>query len=209
MSTQSMGTIKENINYILESQRNMGYHMPTIINSPASDKEIIEAERNIGMIFNDELKDLFKTINGIDIDGETPSGLTGIIPIHELLSLKGAISYSNNMDWNEHKEMYEIEYEFGSNLFPFIHDGAGNCYWVDLNEGTNNYGRLYWTNTFGDEPDYLFNSLTEFFEAVKIGYEKGIYTLDKEGYLNSDYKEWSKICHELDKSISYWNEYAN
>ena len=113
------------------------------------------------------------------------------------------------MDWNEHVEMYEIEYELGQKLFPFIHDGAGNCYWVDLNEGTKNFGRLYWTNTFGDEPDYLFNSLTEFFEAIKRGYEQGIYTLDEECYLNCDYKKWGEICHEMDKSIKHWKEYVN
>ena len=60
--------------------------------------------------------------------------LTGIIPIHDLLDLKGAIEYSKYMDWEDYVEMYEIEYELGHKLFPFIHDGAGNCYWVDLNE---------------------------------------------------------------------------
>jgi len=199
-------TIKENLSYIIESQKKMGYHMPSIINPPATNEEIKEAEEKIKMNFNDELIELFKTINGITLDGKTPSGLTGIIPIHDLLSLHAAIDYSSNMDWEQHIEMYEINYELGNKLFPFIHDGAGNCYWVDLNEGTKNHGRLYWTNTFGSDPDYLFNSLTGFFEAIKRGYEKEIFTREEDGHLNCDYQKWGEICHALNPTITYWKK---
>ena len=204
-----MGTIRENINYIISAQKDLGYHMPSIINPPATEKEIRIVEEKIGLKFNAALIELFGTVNGIQLDGKTPSGLTGIIPIYDLLSLNDAIDYYNEMNWDDHKDIYEIEYELGHQLFPFIHDGAGNCYWVDLNEGTDNYGKLYWTNTFGDRPDYLFNSLEFFFEAIKRGYERGIFSLDEEGYLNCQYKGWGVICHELDKSIAYWGKYVS
>jgi len=208
-----MGTIKENINYIIDYQKRIGYYMPKIVNPPASDKEIKKIEDELGMKFNNELKELFKTLNGIYLDYKTASGLTGIIPIHDLLDLKRATKYYRSMDWDMHWEFYydvfETEYKIGEKLFPFIHDGAGNCYWVDLNEGTKNYGRLYWTNTFGEEDGYLFNSVTDFFQAIKNGYEKGIFNLEEEGYLDCDYKKWGEICYELDKSNKYWKDYVN
>jgi len=203
-----MRKINDCIDFIVESQKMMGYHMPSIINDPATSREIKQAEQAIGIKFNDELKDLYLRLNGIHNDRKTPLGLTGIIPIYSLLSLKDAIDYASYMDWVEHKEMYQIESDLGHKLFPFIHDGAGNCYWVDLNEETPNFGKIYWTNTFGDPPDYLFNSLTDFFFAIQRGYADGIFFIDKDGYLNCDYDKWGIICHKLDTSIRYWKEWT-
>ncbi|MFB9864216.1 SMI1/KNR4 family protein [Rufibacter immobilis] len=205
----ALGKIREDITKIIEYQKEMGYHMPTIIQSPASQAKIKETEKKLDLKFNQELKELYLTINGVYLDGITPSGKTGIIPIHDLMDLDWSVEYYNSMDWQEHKEMYEIDYDLGEKLFPFITDGAGNSYWVDLNEETENYGRLYWTNTFGDQPDYLFNSLTDFFDAILKGYETKIFSLDSDGYLDCDYKKWGQICYRLDPSIPYWQEYVN
>ncbi|PHI18016.1 hypothetical protein CEQ90_20160 [Lewinellaceae bacterium SD302] len=204
-----MKKIRENINSIIKYQKELGYHMPNVLNPPANDKKIEQTEITLGLSFNKELVELFKTVNGIRQDGKTACGLTGIIPIHDLLDLDAAANYSNYMDWDEHIDIYELTYDFGHKMFPFIHDGAGNCYWVDLNEGTKNYGKLYWTNTFGDQPSYLFNSLTDFFEAIKIGYQQEIFILDEDGYLDCNYKKWGEICHSLDQSISYWKQYID
>lgn len=112
-----MGTIRENINYIISAQKDLGYHMPSIVNPPATKKEIRIAEHKIGLKFNVALIELFGTVNGIQLDGKTPSGLTGIIPIYDLLSLNDAIDYYNGMDWDDHKDIYEIEYELAINYF--------------------------------------------------------------------------------------------
>ncbi len=202
-----MNSIKESLKYIIEAQKNIGYPMPNFLKPGATDQEIEKAERETQMKFNDELRELFKSINGIRVRDEPPSGLTGIIPIHDLLGLKDAAGYSSLMDWENHELVYSPRLS-GHKFFPFLHDGGGNCYWVDLNKGSENHGRLYWTNTFGDEPGYLFNSLTDFFNAIKTGYKNGIFMLDEEGYLDCDYDQWGKICHDLDKSITYWKEYV-
>ena len=92
-------------------------------------------------------------------------------------------------------------------LFPFLEDGAGNCYWVDLNEGSNNYNRIYWTNTFGEDPDYLFESLTIMFQVISECYEKGIISLDEEGYLNSDNNLYYDIASKYNPNIKYWKNH--
>lgn len=209
IAEDTLGKIREDIASIIEYQKAMGYYMPNIVQPPATESKIRETEEKLGMKFNPELRELYLTINGVYLDGETPSGKTGIIPIHDLMDLDWSVNYYRDMNWKEYKEMYRINYELGEKLFPFINDGAGNCYWVDLNEGTKNYGRIYWTNTFGEEPDYLFNSLNDFFDAILKGYESKVFSLDEEGYLDCDYKKWGQICHEIAPSVEYWKMYVN
>lgn len=208
------GTLRDNIAFILQAQKDMGYHMPDIVQPPASDQEIAAVESTLQMPLNPELKALYKTINGISQDNQTPVGLTGIIPNHNLLSLNDAVGYYQAMDWPGYCHLrvnvLGIKKEkIGAKLFPFLHDGSGNCYWVDLNEGTKDYGRLYWTNTFGEEDDYLFDSLSEIFEAIKRGYKRGIFSLDDDGHLDCNYEQWFVICHEVNPSIKYWKSLAN
>jgi hypothetical protein len=62
-------------------------------------------------------------------------------------------------------------------------------YWVDLNDSSPQYGRIYWTSTFPSSPGYAFNSLKAMFETLAEAYEKGIFYLDNDGYLQTNYKE--------------------
>lgn len=204
-----MGKIKENITKIIEFQKRIGYYMPNIIQEPATVTKIKKTEEKLDLKFHPELKELYMTINGVHLDATTPLGKTGVIPLYTLMDLDWSEASYFSMVWHEHKKMYKMEYEPGEKLFPFINDGGGDCYWVDLNDESENYGRLYWTNNGGTQPDYLFNSLTEFFDAILTGYETNIFSLDSEGYLDCDYRSWGQICYKLDPSIPYWQEYIN
>ncbi|MFY9307770.1 MAG: SMI1/KNR4 family protein [Bacteroidia bacterium] len=132
-----------------------------------------------------------------------------MIPINSLIDIDSAIYYMKEMDWADYKELYEIDYDLGPKLFPFMMDGAGNFHWVDLNNGMENYGKVYWTNTFGESPTYLYNSLTDFFKAILQAYKTNVITIDPEGHLDCDYKTWGEICYKLDSTNKYWQEYAN
>ena len=78
-----------------------------------------------------------------------------------------------------------------------MEDGAGNCYWVDQNVGSKNYGEIFWTNTFGDNPDYQYISLTDFIEIILKAYESGIFFLDSDGYLDCDWERWETIENSI------------
>lgn len=62
--------------------------MINIIRPPATDKDISDAEQKLGFKFNNELKELYKFADGVDIDEVTPSGKTGLITIDNFLSLE-------------------------------------------------------------------------------------------------------------------------
>ncbi|SEI89819.1 Cell wall assembly regulator SMI1 [Myroides marinus] len=200
-----MKTIAESIQVIIEKQNELGYYMPKIINQPATDIQIKETEDKLGLKFNEELRELYAIANGVANDNITFSGLIGLIPIHVFMSLDDAIVYYNiGIDDTDYFENWENKFTPQKRLFPFLEDGAGNCYWVDLNPGTANENQIYWTNTFGEAPNYLYESLTNFLSTIAEGYETGVFMLDEENYLDMDYDRFDAISAKNNPYLDYW-----
>jgi len=189
-----MSNITESFKIIIAKQNDLNYHFPNILRKSASFEDIAKAENALSLNFNDELKELYLFADGTDIDNVTPSGLTGLIPIHNFLSLENAVIYYNqSIDFKESFHNLTKDFRSGKQLFPFLEDGAGNCYWVDLNEKTSDYGRIFWTNTFGADPDYTYNSLTSMFEVIAEAYLTDIMFLDDDHYLDCDFEAFGKL----------------
>ena len=200
-------TITDYFKRIEKKQTEIGYYFPTIIRPPATIQQIKKVEEEIELKLNDELIELYLFADGTTIDEVTPCGKTGLIPIHSFLNLQDVISYYNRgFEIDEYFRNLDSGYRPGNKLFPFLEDGAGNCYWVDLN-GTENHGRLYWTNTFGDQPDYLYNSLTTFFQVIDECYQTSVFKLDNEGYLDCDYTKFGVVSKKYNPDIDYWTRY--
>jgi cell wall assembly regulator SMI1 len=182
-----MITLQNYFDRIINKQKQLDYFFTKIIRPPADAQLIAQAEEAIGLTFNNELKELYSFADGTDPGTKEPSGKIALIPIHEFLSLESAIEhYKIQIQFTESFVNYETNYKPGKKLFPFLYDGAGNFYWVDLNNNSENYGKIFWTNTFGDDPDYKFSSLTIFFRVICECYETGVMKLDEEGYLECD-----------------------
>ena len=190
-------TISNNFKQILKKQQGLEYHFINIIRQPATQKDLLSVETELNFSLNDELKELYLFADGTDIDNKTPSGLTGLIPIHNFLSLNDAIFYyKTSIKFEDAFYNSEKDYKPGEKLFPFLEDGAGNCYWVDLNNASGNYGKIFWTNTFGQEPDYTFSSLSSMFQVITDAYNGDIITIDEKGYLDCDYNAFEKLCRD-------------
>jgi hypothetical protein len=200
-------TITDCFKRIIKKQQEIGYYFPTIVRQPASRQQIQHVETSLDLRFNDELLELYSFADGTTLDGVTPCGKTGLIPIHSFLNLHDAISYySTGLEPDEYFRNLDSGYKPGNKLFPFLEDGAGNCHWVDLNE-TENHGRLYWTNTFGEQPDYLYESLTTLFQVIDVCYQQNVFALDPEGFLECDYKKFGEVSKQFNPTIPYWDEY--
>jgi len=183
----------------------MGYHMPSMLSGPALNEELARAEKELGFELNDALKELYRCANGITRDYETASGLTGILPIHDFLSLTDAVThYQELIDLEESFTDFGTGFKPGKSLFPFLDDGAGNCYWVDLNTGTANENRIYWTNTFGQDPCYHYEFLQNMFAVIAEAYEKDIFSLDEDGYLDADYSAFHELSGKYNQEVEYW-----
>ena len=195
-----MRTITESFRIIINKQNQLDYHMPKILRQPASIIEIDNISNDLELKFNKDLIELYSVADGIIVDNETPSGLTGLIPIHNFLSLTDAVDYYKSyIDFQDSFINFDTDFKPDKKLFPFLQDGAGNCYWVDLNVNTKDYNRIFWTNTFGENPDYKFDSLTIMFNVIADSYVQGIIRIDNEGYLDCDYEKFDKLTDRYNK----------
>ena len=191
-----MGNIVDSFRIILDKQKELNYHFPNIIRPPAIPQDIASTERSLSLFFNSELKELYSFADGTEIDSVTPCGLTGLIPIHNFLSLEDATHYYyQSMEFPDSFHNWTRDFRPGKQLFPFLEDGAGNCYWVDLNEGTTDYGRIFWTNTFGTDPDYTYESLTDMFAIIAKAYLTGTMFVGEDGYLDCDFDAFDKLSN--------------
>lgn len=181
--------IQNHFNSIVTSQKKLKYEFPSLLNPPATSSEIEEIEKEFGFKLNQEIIDLYSLNDGTNFYN-LPSGKTGIFPIHNWLSLKDALGhYKVQIEFRNDFYNQDTKYSPGKNMFPFLSDGSGNFFWVDLNEG-GHHGQIYWTNTFGDQPDYVCNSLTEFFKDIDEAYLNKTFFLDEDGHLDCDYNVW-------------------
>jgi cell wall assembly regulator SMI1 len=182
-------------------QKQQAYLFPKILRPPADQQTIERIENMLGYKFNKELKELYFIADGTDTDNITPIGKTGLIPIHSFLSLEQAVEhYKLSVQFPDSFVNLKTNYEPGMKLFPFLYDNAGNYYWVDLNDNSENYGKIFWTNTFGEDPDYEYSSLTNFFQVICEGYEKGIIFTDNDGHLDCDYKLFEQIKNNYNRT---------
>lgn len=200
-----MRTISESFKIISDKIKELTYPVLKYLANPANDVKVKKWEDNFKFQFNDELKELYSLANGTLNDKNVPSGLLGLIPIHVFLSLEDAYNYyKETIDYPDLFTNWDTEIKPGKKLFPLLEDGAGNCYWIDLNPDTENYGKVYWTNTFGESPDYTFESLSNFFQVISESYEKGIMFLDDEGYLDCDYEAFDDLSAQYNSELEYW-----
>lgn len=183
-----MRTISESFEIIIDRQKSLDYHMLKLLRQPAQKTDIENTEAKLGFKFNNELIELYSIADGIENDFKTPSGLISFIPLYEFMNLNNSLDYYKNcIDVEDSFINFDTNFKPDSKLFPFLHDGAGNCYWVDLNEDSSNYNKIYWTNSYGDNPAYVFESLTVMFNAIAESYEKRYFWTDEIGYLDCDF----------------------
>jgi hypothetical protein len=204
-----MSTIPTYFEQIITKQKKMGYKFPSLLRPPASEQLISEIEHKIGFPLNTELFQLYTCADGTISDSGLPSGATGLIPIHRFMSLSEACDryyfQKLQLGFNELFEEWNSGYKPDKKLFPFLEDGAGNQYWVDLNEGAN-YGKIYWTNTYPASPGYAFNSLTAMFKTITQAYCENVFFLDEDGYLDEDYDRWEEIAAFNNPGLKFWNQ---
>ena len=203
-----MRTLTENFKMIVEKQKQMGYFFPNVLRHPASIEEIRSVEEKVQFRFNNELIELYSFADGIEVP-QIACGLLGLVPIHIFMKLEEATKYCIDGLYDDGQfENLTAKYKPGLKLFPFLNED-GRCYWVDLNEGTEHYGKIYYCNSYYSEPDYAFESLTAMFQTIAECYEYGAFYLEDEGYLAENDK-WYEIAKKNNPGlIPYWDSWLS
>ena len=209
-----MRTITNSFNSIVDLQKKAGYPFPSLLQSPATLEQINLIEKSLRLRFNNELCELYFLANGTNLyNQDLPLGKMGLIPIHCFLDLSAAEQYYDQLIGISNPKTNDFFYNGETNfkpeekLFPILDDSGGTCYWVDLNERTPNYSKIFYTNVDGEYPDYVFDNLTSMFATFAECYESSIIFVDREGFLNCHYYEYYKIASKYNPTIKYWKEF--
>ncbi len=186
---------------IIQKQNEIGYDYAHFLNRPATLEEVENAERELGFQFNDELKELYSFATGLNVDlGQPmPTGKVSLIPLLWFANLQMAVRDSKD-NWGFAEEMLSLNlgYSPEGKMLLFLYDGAHTQYWVDLNSSTRDYGKIWLVQGYGDPCGLAFQSLEAMFQTICHCYESNIFSVTREGYLESngqDYEMLYRIIH--------------
>jgi cell wall assembly regulator SMI1 len=184
---------------IIQKQEEIGYDYARFLNAPATKKDIHDAERELGFPLNDELKELYGVANGLntDLNEVMPSGKIDLIPLQSFANLQCAIRDSKEyLDFAEEMLSKHLGAAPNQKMLLFLYDGAHTQYWVDLNNGSQDYGKVWLIQGYGDPCGIVFQSVTSMFEAICYCYESGLFSVTSDGYLDSDDRVYS-VMHQI------------
>lgn len=218
-----MRSITENFNIILDIQTQIGYDYKSVLLTPADEFAIKKTEAALNMRFSKEMRELYSFANGTKswsdaTDSEKRTCMIGLMPFWIFLNLSDAETYY----WTSAKDLYQRDDRYenwfqmwdsdfipGKNLFPLMQDGSGDCYWLDLNEDSEHYGKIYYTTTLVDSPDYAFTSLTSMFQTIAECYEQKVFSFSiEENLLKEDYGKFGIIARKNNPELKdYWDNY--
>jgi cell wall assembly regulator SMI1 len=192
---------------ILTLQKSLNFKFSEILRPAADILSIKNVEKELNIELTDDLKELYSYADGTICRTERNS-LLCLIPYYDLLPLNVAVQY-HKITIDDENYFYNSDKDFkpSKKLFPFLEQDGGDCYWIDLNKGTENYCKIYWTTTLAQEPDYLFDSLNSMFETIYECYEKKIIFFDKENILSTKYEEWGIVAAKNNPNLDYWKSY--
>lgn len=140
---------------------------------------------------------LYEWRNGIRHASRARLGNLDFVPTYYLVSLAEALD-----DWRivteavRDSEMYGNENTvfLGASPFPFMHDGTGNYVVLDIRNSSPTYGSVGCFDKTGSSSRRAeYGSLPRFFQAHYQCCKEGVYRLDKDGYLDRDYKKAERI----------------
>lgn len=158
------------------------------LNGPASLEEISQVEKEIGVIFPKELKELYQLHNG---NADEKAGLffgMAFLPLEAMISEWRFSADIADEALNDEIPSYSVpagaihELYFNKKWIPLAHDYGGNYLGIDLDpdeKGTVgqviNYGR-------DEEVKYVIaKSIKDFLAFIMKTLEDGFYTIDEEG----------------------------
>ncbi|KAA2242532.1 SMI1/KNR4 family protein [Chitinophaga agrisoli] len=143
------------------------------LNAGASDQAIQETEQQLGFPLPEEVKNLYRWKDGINIGQEIPFKAHFMSSFGYFASLaEAAETYQYSV--KENKELRE-------KMFQLFSDGQGNLVLIDCDEPSKDYGKILLFDPFAVDEKHtgltvLYDSLPAFLETMIACYREGIYS---------------------------------
>ncbi|CAA0156243.1 SMI1/KNR4 family protein [Tenacibaculum maritimum] len=92
----------------------------------------------------------------------------------------------------------------GASYFPILVNYSSDFYVIKLRDKKDN--GIFLINHDELKPTKIHNSFEDFFETIIAFYEKKVFFLDKDGYLDIDFDKEEEVAQELNPEIPFWFE---
>lgn len=148
-----------------------------------------------GLRCTPELEALYGWRNGTA--SHSPASLDDIqlFPGFHLLSLEDAVS---------NYRAFVVDDRWTTGWLPVFANGGGDFYVVDLSPTGGGVVRHFWI----DEAEHPieFSSLSAMMVTLAQGFERGVFYVDPNGYLEMDDMVFGTLAMELNPDVAYWRE---
>ena len=147
---------------------------------------------SVGLHFNHEVESLFGWHDGV-ADGGT-IGEVSLFPGFFLLSLEHALAdyrtFISDDRWQD-------------GWFPFLADGGGDFYIVDL--GASGETKVRRFRSDADETPVEFLSLGSMIQTIAEAFDEGVIYVDADGWLEWDPHGFATVAGRVNPGVQWWN----
>lgn len=149
----------------------------------------------VGLPSNAELETLYSWRDGTSTDGVAAVDDIHMFPGFYLLSIEDAIA---------NYRAFETDRRWSSGWLPVFANGGGDFYVVDLASQDGSPVRHFRIDE--SEHPIEFSSINDMLSTLTQAFERGIFFVDADGYLEMDDLVFGKLAAELNPSIIWWTE---
>lgn len=148
-----------------------------------------------GLRSTPELEAVYGWRNGTASDSPASLDDIQLFPGFHLLSLEDAVT---------NYRAFVVDDRWTTGWLPVFANGGGDFYVVDLSPTGAGAVRHFWI----DEAEHPieFSSLSAMMATLAQGFERGVFYVDPDGYLEMDDLVFGGLATEMNPDIAYWRE---
>lgn len=144
-----------------------------------------------------DLEEIYGWRNGTASDSAASLDDIQLFPGFHLLSLQDAIT---------NYQAFVTDQRWTPGWLPVFANGGGDFYVVDLSPSGTGAVRHFWI----DEAEHPieFSSLSAMMATLAAGFQREIFYVDPDGYLEMDDLVFGELATEMNPDVAYWRELA-
>lgn len=153
---------------------------------------INSALRCVGISSTPHLEELYNWKDGTSTTGVTLDDIQ-LFPGFYMLSIDDSV---------KHYSAFVADPRWGAGWLPLFANGGGDFYILDI-EGTPT-GQIRHFRIEESEHPIEFTSLVSMMATLATAYERGVFFVDPNGYLEMDDLTFGKLAAELNPDVEWW-----
>ncbi|MBB2974948.1 hypothetical protein FHX49_000489 [Microbacterium endophyticum] len=150
----------------------------------------------VGLVATEELEQLYRWRNGTSATVASLDDIQ-IFPGYSFLSIEEAVA---------NYRVFLADRRWVEGWFPVFANGGGDFYFVDLKAAQSRAVRHFCIDELEYPPEFL--SLSAMIQTLAECFERGVFFVDPNGYLEMDDQAFIELAAEMNPDVAYWRELA-